>query len=80
MLSFLHPILTVNLMLTGAQQQNELDKRDEKVNASPAKQDVHHAGKRSAKIETMDAYEPEEEAKQHGGNFALGVNLLLSAA
>ena len=67
-------------MLTGEKQQDELDKRYEKVNASPAKQDVHHSGEWAAQIEAVDAYEPEEEAKQHGGNFALGVNLLLSTA
>ena len=67
-------------MLTGAKQQDELDKRYEKVNASPAKQDVHHAGKRATQIETVDTHESEEEAKQHSGNFALGVNLLLSTA
>lgn len=77
---FLVSILTVNFLLTGAEQQNELDKRHEKVNASPAEQDVHHAGKRATQIETVDADESEEEAQHHGGNFALGVNLLLRAA
>ena len=69
----------VNLMLTGAEQQNELDKRDEKVNASPAEQDVHHPGEWATQIEAVDTHESEEEAKKHSGNFALRVNLLLSA-
>ena len=80
MISFLHPILTVNLLLTGAEQQNKFDKSHEKVDASPAEKDVHHAGKRSSQIEAMDADESEEEAQQHGCHFALGVNLLLRTA
>ena len=80
MLSFLHPILTVNIILTGTQKDNEFDKRHEKGDASPAKQNVHHARKRAAKVEAVDAHKSEEEAQQHGGNFALRVNLLRSAA
>lgn len=80
MLSFLHPILPVNFLLTGAQQDNELDKRNEKGDASPAEQNVHHAGKRATQVEAVDAYKSEEEAQQHGGDFALRVNLLRSAA
>ena len=66
-------------MLTGAKQDNELDKRYEKVNASPAKQDVHHSGEWATQIEAVDANESEEEAKKNGGNLALRVNLLLRA-
>lgn len=77
---FLHPILTVNFLLTGTQQDNELDKRHEKGDPSPAKQNVHHAGKRATQVETVDSHESEEEAQQYGGNFALRVNLLLRAA
>lgn len=79
-MSFLHPILTVNLILTGTQQNNEFDKRHEKCDASPAEQDVHHAGEWTPQVEAVDANKAEEEAQQHGGNFALGVNLLLRAA
>ena len=78
--SFLHPILTVKFLLTGTQQDNELDKRNEKGDASPAKQNVHHTGKRAAQVESVYAHKSEEEAQQHGGNFALRVNLLLRAA
>ena len=77
---FLHPILTVNFLLTGTQQYNELDKRHEKGDASPAKQNVHHAGEWATQVEAVNAYESKEEAQQHGGNFALRVNLLLRAA
>jgi len=80
MLSFLHPIFTVNIILTGTQQDNELDKRHEKGDASPAEQNVHHAGKWAAQVEAVNAHESEEKAQQHGGNFALRVNLLLRAA
>lgn len=80
MLSFLHPILPINIILTGTQQDDELDKRHEKCDASPAEQNVHHAGKRATKIEAVDSHKSEEEAQQHGGNFALCVNLLLRAA
>lgn len=67
-------------MLTGAKQQDELDKRYEKVNASPAKQDVHHAGEWAPQVEAVDANESEKEAQQHSCNLTLGVNLLLRAA
>ena len=77
---FLHPILPVNLLLTGTQQDNEFDKRHEKCDSSPAEQNVHHAGKRATQVEAVNANKSEEEAQQHGGNFALCVNLLLSAA
>ena len=80
MVSFLHPILPVNIILTGTQQDDELDKRHEKGNASPAEQNVHHAGKRAPQVEAVNAHKSEEEAQQHGGNFALRVNLLLRAA
>ena len=80
MLSFLHPILTINIILTGTQQDDELDKRHEKCNTSPAKQYVHHAGEWASQVEAVNAHEPEEEAQKNGGNFALGVNLLLRSA
>ena len=80
MLSFLNPIFTVNLLLTGAQQDNELDKRNEKGNTSPAEQNVHHAGKRTPQVEAVNAHESEEEAQKHGGNFAFCVKLLRSPA
>ena len=78
--SFLHPILTVNFLLTGTQQDNKLDKRHEKGDASPAEQNVHHAGKRAAQVEAVNDHESKEEAQQHGGDFAFRVNLLLRDA
>lgn len=73
-------MLPVDFLLTGTQQQNELDEGNQEVDASPAKQDVHHAREWASKVEAVDAHESEEEAKQHGCNFALGVNVLLRAA
>lgn len=70
----------VNLLLTGTQKDNELNKRHEKCDASPAEQEVHHAGEWASQVETVDANESEEEAQQNSGGLVLRVNLLLSAA